>query len=82
MELLRSRSGNQYFMYIYDDKLWYYFEYSDRNLYTLSSNEEYNEYVKTEKADKKEMKDGAKATLFTITLCPDSKRERFLKRVK
>jgi len=82
MEFLRSRSENQYFMYIYDDNLWYYFEYSDRSLYTLSSNEEYNTIVKTEKAEKKIIQDKEKETLYTITLCPDSKKERFLKRVK
>lgn len=81
MELLRSRAGNQYFMYIYDDNMWYYFEYSDQNLYTLSSNPEYNEIIKTEKADKKVVQTKEKETLYTITLCPESKKERFLKRV-
>ena len=82
MELLRSRSGNQYFMYIYDDNMWYYFEYADRNLYTFSSNEEYNEIIKSEKADKKVIQTQGKETLYTITLCPASKKERFLKRIK
>ncbi len=31
MELFRSRSGNQYFMYIYDDNMWYYFEHFVRS---------------------------------------------------
>ncbi|MEG1737048.1 MAG: hypothetical protein RR137_08340 [Odoribacter sp.] len=43
MELVRMRSGNHFFMYIYNDEFWYYFEYSDRNLFTLSSDTEYNE---------------------------------------
>lgn len=82
MELLRSRSGNQYFMYIYDDNMWYYFEFSDQCLYTLSSNPEYNEIIKTEKAEKKVVQTKEKETLYTITLCPESKKERFLKRIK
>lgn len=82
MEFIRSRSENQYFMYIYDDNLWYYFEYSDGSLYTLSSNEEYNTVVKLEKPEKKVMKNKEGETWYTITLCPDSKKERFLKRVK
>lgn len=82
MEIQRNRAGNQYFMYIYDDNMWYYFEYSDQNLYTLSSNLEYNEVVKNEKAEKKIVQTKEKETLYTITLCPDSKKERFLKRIK
>ncbi len=82
MEFLRSHSSNQYFMYIYNDDLWYYFEFSDKNLYTLSSNDEYNKIIRNEKANEKVIKDEGKTTLYTITLCPDSKKERFLKRVE
>lgn len=82
MELLPSRSGNQFFMYIYDDNMWYYFEYSEGSLYSLSSNEEYNNAIKLEKADKKVVYDKEKQRQYTITLSPDSKKERFLKRVK
>ena len=69
-------------MYIYNDDLWYYFEFSDKNLYTLSSNDEYNKIIRNEKANEKVIKDEGKTTLYTITLCPDSKKERFLKRVE
>lgn len=82
MEFIRNRSENHYHLYIYDDKMWYYFEYSDHSLYTLSSNEEYNTVVRTEKPEKKMVQNQEKETLYTITLCPDSKMERFLKRVK
>ncbi len=82
MEFIRRHSGNQYFMYIYNDKMWYYFEFADRNLYTLSSNEEYNTVVKSEKADKKVMKSASGEGGYTITICPVSKRERFLKRME
>lgn len=82
MELLRKRSGNQYFMYLYDERMWYYFEYADQSLYTLSSNEEYNNIVKTEKAEKKVIQTKEKETLYTITLCPESKKERFLERIE
>lgn len=82
MEIARRRAGDQFFIYLYDDKMWYYFEYSDRALYTISSNEEYNNILKTEKADKKIVQTKEKETLYTITLCPDSKRSRFLNRIK
>lgn len=82
LELLRKRSDNQFFMYIYDEQMWYYFEYSDRSLYTLSSNTEYNDAVKLEKAEKKVIRTADKQELYTITLCPDSKKERFLGRLK
>lgn len=82
LEILRSRSEDQFFMYIFDDQMWYYFEYSDQSLYTLSSNEEYNTVVKLEKADKKVVWNKEKEILYTITLCPESKKERFLKRIK
>lgn len=81
MELIRRRSGNQIYLYLYDGPVWYYFEYNDKVLYTLSSNAEYNEIVRNEKADKKEIRDNEKQLLYTITLCPDSKKERFLKRI-
>ncbi len=82
LELVRKRSGNQFFMYIYDDKVWYYFEYNDKNLYTFSSNPEYNEILKLEKADKKVIRSKDKEILYTITLSPESMKERFLKRFR
>lgn len=82
LEIARRRAGDEFFIYLYDDKMWYYFEYSDRALYTVSSNEEYNNILKTEKAEKKIVQTKEKETLYTITLCPDSKRNRFLNRIK
>lgn len=82
MEIARRRAGDEFFIYLYDDKMWYYFEYSDRALYTISSNEEYNNILKMEKAEKKIVQTKEKETLYTITLCPDSKRSRFLNRIK
>lgn len=81
MELVRRRLGNQIYLYIYDDEKWYYFEYLDKALYTLSSNAEYNDIVRNEKAEKKMIRDKEKQLLYTITLCPDSKKGRFLKRM-
>lgn len=82
MQLLRKRSGNQLFLYLYDEEQWYYFEYADRSLYTLSSNAEYNDAVKLEKPEKKVVKSPENTELYTITLCPDSKKQRFLQRMK
>lgn len=82
MELARRRAGDEFFIYLYNDKMWYYFEYSAKALYTLSSNEEYNNILKLEKADKKIVRTKEKEVLYTLTLCPESKKERFLKRVK
>ncbi|MDE5612496.1 MAG: hypothetical protein K2I90_10820, partial [Odoribacter sp.] len=31
MEFIRGRAQNQYFLYLYDEKVWYYFEYSDQS---------------------------------------------------
>lgn len=44
--------------------------------------EEYDEIIKTEKADKKVIQTREKETLYIITFCPVSKKERFLKRIK
>lgn len=81
MEIVRRKGRDELFIYIYSDKIWYYFEYSGGVLYTLSSNAEYNTILQNEKADKKIVQTKEKATLYTITLCPDSKRQRFLKRM-
>lgn len=69
-------------MYIYNDNMWYYSEYSDRSLYIFLPMEEYDEIIKTEKADKKVIQTREKETLYIITFCPVSKKERFLKRIK
>lgn len=81
MELVRRRAGNQLYLYIYNDEKWYYFEYLDKSLFTLSSNAEYNDILRNEKAEKKVIQNKEKQTLYTITLCPDSKKSRFLKRM-
>lgn len=81
-ELVRRRAGNELYLYLYDDQMWYYFEYTGKTLFTLSSNFEYNSILQNEKADKKIIYNKDKQVLYTITLCPDSKRERFLKRFK
>lgn len=82
MALVRRRVGDELYIYLYDDKLWYYFEYTGKTLFTLSSNEEYNTILQNEKAENKIIRDKNKLELYTITLCPDSKRQRFLKRAK
>ncbi len=76
IELIRRIAGDELYLYLSDGQNWYYFEYTGHELYTLSSNEEYNTALKTEKADKK------KAGSYTLTLCPDSKKERFLSRLE
>ncbi|MDL2252334.1 hypothetical protein LJC12_05735, partial [Odoribacter sp. OttesenSCG-928-J03] len=81
LEFIPRRSGNQLFIYLYKDDLWYYFEYVNKSLFTLSSNGEYNGIVRNEKADKKIIQNKLKETLYTITLCPDSKKNRFVKRM-
>lgn len=81
MEVARRRTGDEFFIYLYNDNVWYYFEYSAKALYTISSNEEYNTTLSTEKAEKKIVRTKDDEILYTITLCPDSKKDRFLKRI-
>lgn len=81
MEVARRRTGDEFFIYLYNDNVWYYFEYSAKALYTISSNGEYNTILRTEKAEKKIVRTKEKNILYTITLCPDSKKDRFLKRI-
>lgn len=80
-ELVRRRVGNEIYLYLYNDQMWYYFEYVNDILYTLSSNQEYNNILQAEKAEKKVIRNKEKMALYTITLCPESKRTRFLKRL-
>lgn len=79
VQLSRKRTGNEFYIYIYNDGMWYYYEYLNNVLYTLSSNQEYNTILQSEKADKKMISNKEKVVLYTITLCPDSKKERFKK---
>lgn len=64
LEIARRRAGDEFFIYLYDDKMWYYFEYSDRALYTVSSNEEYNNILKTGKSGKENSADERKGNLI------------------
>lgn len=82
VQLSRKRAGNEFYIYIYNDQMWYYYEYLNKVLYTLSSNEEYNTILQNEKADKKMVNSKEKTVLYTITLCPDSKKERFKKNME
>jgi hypothetical protein len=82
MELIRRRSGNTWSMYIAADEFWYYFEMTvEKTLYALSSNPEFNESLKLEKAENKEIRDAEKKIQYTLTLCPDSRLNRFMKRI-
>ena len=82
MELLRRRSGNTWSIYLADDDFWYYFEMTtEKTLYALSSNPEFNEALKQEKVENKEIRDAEKKIQYTLTLCPDSRLNRFMKRI-
>ncbi|MDR0983294.1 MAG: hypothetical protein LBM07_08680 [Culturomica sp.] len=84
MECIPRYVSNQMFIYLKKDETWYYFEYSNNNLFTLSSNLEYNDALRNEDEEKKIIttNDKEKKVLYTITLCPSSKIKRFLQKIE
>ena len=84
IEIARRRAGNQFFIYIYDDNIWDYLEYADKHFCQVSANERFNEMLRYEKIENKQIKtqDKDKEWIYTVTLCPNTKRTRFISRIK
>ena len=79
MEITRKRSGNSIEMFIEVDKdIWFYFTYKNGIMYTLSSNGEFNTYVRELAQDKRKLKSlGGNSYIYMIS--PKSKKDKFLK---
>ncbi|TLX71529.1 hypothetical protein E9993_20470 [Labilibacter sediminis] len=76
-EIVKKRSGNSLDMFIsFDKDTWFYFSYKAKMLQTLSSNEAYNNTVKTLDTDDRKSKTGS----FTFIPATAGKMNRFIKK--
>jgi hypothetical protein len=81
-ELMRKRSGNSIDIYIeFDPNVWYFFSFKAGMMQTLSSNASYNSAVQLLKPEERKMKSGMGSKPFSFIMAPDSKKNRFVKRI-
>ncbi len=81
-ELMKKRSGNSLDLYIQaDSETWFYFAYKNGLMQTLSSNAQFNALIQTLNTDERKTKVKTGEKPFTFILAPDSKKNRFLKRI-
>ncbi len=80
-EIVKKRSGNTFEMFMsFDKDTWFYFTYRGGMMQTVSSDEAYNNTVKTLDANDRKLKTGIGEKSFTFILSPLSKLNRFIKR--
>ncbi len=80
-EITKQRSGNTIELFMSFDKgTWFYFSYGRNIMYTLSSDQSYNDMVQTLDQDKRKLKTGIGDKPFSFILSQSSKLNRFIKR--
>ncbi len=76
-EIIKKRSGNSIDLFLsFDENTWYYFGYKSRIMYTISSNEPYNNIVRTLKSDERKSKSGG----YSFIPAPLGRLNRFIKK--
>lgn len=76
-EIIKKRSGNSIEMFLsFDKDTWFYFSYKSKMMYTLSSDEVFNNTVTNLKPDERKAKSGG----FTFISAPASRLNRFIKK--
>ena len=76
-EITKKRSGNTIDMFLsFDKNIWFYFSCKSNMMYTLSSNEEFNNTVLKLKSEDRKAKSGG----FTFIASPASQLNRFIKK--
>ncbi|MGQ1787208.1 hypothetical protein [Saccharicrinis sp. GN24d3] len=74
-EIVKKRSGNSIDLFLsFDKDTWFYFAYKAKMMYTLSSNEAFNNIVSTLKPDERKAKSGG----FTFIKSPASRLNHFI----
>ncbi|MBC7411084.1 MAG: hypothetical protein H7331_01350 [Bacteroidia bacterium] len=83
IEVIKKRSGEQLNMYLkFDDNLWYYFNYANSLMQSISSDEAFNTTIKTLKSDKRKS-DGEKGQKgYTFILSTEKKKKDFVKKME
>jgi hypothetical protein len=82
IELKRKRSGDELTIYLECDGTWFFFNYTNGIMQSISSKDEYNNIIKELKADKrqKEVQKGEKPYQFSLSTT--TKKDLFVKKMK
>lgn len=76
LEIHKASTGDRVNLYLeMNEDSWYYFEFTNNTLTTISSNEEYNTYIETKSTMAKNQAKG----LYYFALANQSQKSRFLK---
>ena len=80
-EITKKRSGNVLDLFIsMDDKVWFYFRFTNGMMHTLSSDAAYNNTIQTLDAKERKAKSAMGEKSFIFILSPISKLNKLLKR--
>lgn len=84
VEIQRKRTGDVMNIYIEFDngKNWYYFNYRNNLLQTISSNTEYNTYIREMKDDKRTVKKDKQGEEYSFIISNLRKKTDFLRRIQ
>ncbi|MFT3738300.1 MAG: hypothetical protein QM786_06050 [Breznakibacter sp.] len=81
-EIVRKRSGNSIDLYIEaGPETWFYFGYKATLMQILSSNAEFNSTVQLLKPEERKQKTKIGEKTFSFIMAPESKKNRFIKRI-
>ena len=83
VEIQRKRTGDVLNIYVeYDNgKKWYYFNYRNNLLQTISSDTDYNNYIRELKDDKRKIKKDKEGEEYSFIISSLRKKTDFLRRV-
>ena len=80
VQIVKKRSGNQFYLYLeVDENTWYYFHMARNVLKTVSSNEEYNTILRNMKPGDRKLKAEKNQKPYSFYPAPESLKKRFLK---
>lgn len=83
IEVAPGRTGDRITIYFeLNKRQWYFFDYANGILQTISSNEAYNELVSGVKEKKRTLKGGDDKASFQYIISTSEKRNNFLRRIK
>lgn len=80
VQIIKKRSGNQFFLYLeVDESTWYYFHMARNVLKTVSSNKEYNTILLNMKPSDMKLKSEKDKKFYSFYPAPASLKKKFLK---
>lgn len=83
MEIVKKRSGDKVYIYLQiNDNTWYFFYYSNNLLQVLSSNEEFNNIIKSLKPEQRKLKTEKGESPYSFFIASTSDVKKFKNRMR